>query len=237
MTLERESVLAGITHELRAFGELVASLNGEDLRAPSRCAGWCVADIAAHVVGTAVDITRGRLDGLGTVAVTQRQADERAGRTAQALTEEFANAAPALSALLALLPEEAWEGPAPSSRDETLGFSVEAIWYDAYLHGNDIGDALGLPSARGAGLRAAVHHVAGYLEQRAWGPATLVLNGIERIQIGGGGSEIIGDPLAFVLAATGRLEPSVMGLDSTINVYADEKVPQRDPGPQATAWE
>ena len=221
MTLDRATVLAGIADELRAFEELVGSLNMDSLGTPSRCAGWTVAHIAGHVVGTAVDITQGRLEGQGTAAVTQRQADERAGRTAQELTDELANAGPVLSALLASLPEEAWEGPAPNDPDYTLGFAVESIWYDAYLHGDDIRYALGLPSARGAGLRAAVYHVAGYLEHRAWGSATLVLNGIERIQIGGGGSEIIGDPLEFVLAATGRLEPSVIGLDPTIDVYAD----------------
>jgi uncharacterized protein (TIGR03083 family) len=223
MTLDRDTVLAGISGELRAFQELVGSLTLDVFDTPSRCAGWTVADIAGHVVGTAVDITQGRLKGQGTVAVTQRQVHERAGRTAQELTGELASAGPLLSALLASPPEEAWEGPAPNDPDYTLGFAVEAIWYDAYIHGDDIRDALGLSSVHGAGLRAAVHHVAGNLEYRAWGSATLMLNGIERIQVGGGGCEIIGDPLAFVLAATGRLEPSVIGLDPTIDVYADEK--------------
>ena len=224
MTLDRSTVLGGIPDELRAFGELVGSVSVEGLDTPSRCAGWSVADIAGHVVGTAVDITQGRLQGLGTVAVTQRQADERAGRSAQELTDELASAGPLVSGLLASLPEEAWEDPAPNDPNYTLGFAIESIWYDAYLHGDDIRNALGLPSARGGGLRTAVHHVAGYLEHQAWGPATLVLNGIERIQIGGGGTEIIGDPLEFVLAATGRLEPSALGLDPTIDVYADERV-------------
>jgi uncharacterized protein (TIGR03083 family) len=230
VTLDREAVLAGISNELRTFQELVSSLKVDTLDTPSRCAGWTVADIAGHVVGTAVDITQGRLEGQGTVAVTQRQVQERAGRTAQELTDELASAGPVLSALLASLPEEAWERPAPNDPDYSLGFAVEAIWYDAYVHGDDIRDALGLSSARGAGLRAAVHHVAGHLEHRAWGSATLVLNGIERIQIGGGGSEIIGDPLEFVLAATGRVEPSVIGLDPTIDVYADEKSPSSAAG-------
>jgi uncharacterized protein (TIGR03083 family) len=223
MALDRVSVLAGIAGELRAFGELVGSLNMDSLVMPTRCAGWSVTDIAAHVVGTVADIAQGRLEGQGTPAVTRRQAHERAGRTVRELTDELANAAPVLFALLASLPEEAWEGPAPNDPDYTLGFAVESIWYDAYLHGDDVRHALGLPSADGPGLRAAVHHVAGYLQYRAWGPATLLLNGIEPIQIGGGGLEIIGDPLEFVLVATGRLEPALLGLDPTIDVYADEK--------------
>jgi uncharacterized protein (TIGR03083 family) len=225
MTLDRATVLAGITDELRAFGELVGSLGADDLSITSRCAGWTVADVAGHVVGTVVDVTQGRLEGQGTPGVTQRQARERAGRTAQQLADELAAAGPTLAALFASLSEEAWEGPAPNDRNYTLGFAVEAMWFDAYVHGDDIRAALALPSARGAGLRCAVHHVAGYLEHRGWGPATLALTGIEQIDIGGGGPEISGDPLEFVLAATGRRDASGIGLDPTINVYADEADP------------
>ena len=53
--------------------------------------------------------------------------------------------------------------------------------------------------------------------------APLVLNGIEQIRIGDNGPEIVGDPRKFILAPIGRLEPSAMGLDPTIDVYADEK--------------
>jgi uncharacterized protein (TIGR03083 family) len=224
MNLDRATVLAGIADELSAFGELVGSLNVTSLGTPSRCTEWTVADIAGHVVGTAVDITQGRLEGQGTAAVTQRQAHERAGRTVRELTDELAITVPVLSALLASLPEEAWEGPAPNDPDYTLGFAIEAM-YDAYLHGDDIRDALGLPSARGAGLRCAIHHVAGYLDHQHWGSATLALNGIKQIEIGGGGTEITGDPLEFVLAATGRRDPCAIGLDNSIDVYADQKSP------------
>jgi uncharacterized protein (TIGR03083 family) len=227
MTLDRATLLAGIPEEYRVFGEFVGSLSEEDLRTPSRCAGWSVTDVIGHVIGTVVDVTQGRLEGQGTAAVNQRQAQERAGRTARELTDELAGAAPVLCELLGSLPEEAWEGPSPSNPDYTLNFAVEAIWYDAYLHGEDVRDALGLPSARGGGLRCAVHHVAGSLDQLHWGSATLALSGIERIGIGGGGSEITGDPLEFVLAATGCRDPSVIGLDPTINVYADGKGPPR----------
>lgn len=129
----------------------------------------------------------------------------------------------ALAGSLESLPAEAWAGPAPGSPDYSLRFAAEAIWYDTYLHGDDIRAALGRPSARGDGLRCAVHHVAGYLDHQHWGAATLALNGIERIEIGGGGAEITGDPLEFVLAATGRRDPSAIGLDRSINVYADPR--------------
>jgi hypothetical protein len=46
----------------------------------------------------------------------------------------------------------------------------------------------------------------------------MALDGMERIEIGGGGPEITGDPLEFVLAATGRRDPCLHGFDPTINV-------------------
>ena len=81
MTLNRATLLAGVPDELLLFGALIGSLGEDDLRTPSRCADWTVANVIGHVIGTAVDITQARLDGQGTAAVNQRQAQERAGRT------------------------------------------------------------------------------------------------------------------------------------------------------------
>lgn len=96
---------------------------------------------------------QGRLEGQGTAAVTKRQAQERAGRTARELADELTATGPVLSNLLDLLPAQARDGPAPSNPDYTLKFAVEGIWYDTYLHADDARDALSRPSARGDGLR------------------------------------------------------------------------------------
>ena len=37
--------------------------------------------------------------------------------------------------------------------------------------------------------------------------------------VGGGGRRITGDPLAFVLVATGRGDPAPSALDETVNIY------------------
>ncbi len=220
--LDRDTVLAGIQQELCDFADLVRGLSADELATPSRCARWTVRDVAGHVVGTIVDITAGRLEGQGTRSVTERQARERAGRTGRQLADELAAAAPTLVDLLRSLPGESWDGPAPSDPNFTLGFAVEAIWYDAFVHGDDIRAALSRESTRGNGLRCAVHHVAGYLEHRGSRPTTLVLHDMDRIDIAGGGEEIHGDPLDFVLATTGRIDPALIGLDSALNVYADD---------------
>ena len=48
----------------------------------------------------------------------------------------------------------------------------------------------------------------------------LSLDGIDEVAIGGGGDRrVTGDPLTFVLVATGRANPSALGLDDTVNIY------------------
>jgi len=219
VTLEREIVLDGVANELRGFAGFVRSLDARALDVLTRCAGWTVRDVASHVVGTVVDVAAGSVEGQGTPPVTERQARERRTLTAAALADELDAALPTLQSLLESLPSDSWDGPSLLDPAFTLGFSVEAIWYDAYLHGEDIRSALGLPPARGAGLRCAVHHVAGYLTQRDWAPTTLLLKDLEPVEISGGGTEWGGDPLELVLAATGRLDPAPLGLDPRIDVY------------------
>ncbi len=59
------------------------------------------------------------------------------------------------------------------------------------------------------------------LEQRGWGPATLAFDGLDERAIGGqGGPRITGDAFQFVLVGTGRADPSTLGLDPTVNIYA-----------------
>jgi hypothetical protein len=64
-----------------------------------------------------------------------------------------------------------------------------------------------------------VHHVGVDLNRRGWGPATLALDGVEVIDVGGGGEKITGDPYEFLLVATGRSDPSRMGLDESVNIF------------------
>jgi uncharacterized protein (TIGR03083 family) len=62
MTLEREIVLPGMLSQYQSFEALVESLSAEQWGQPSRCEGWAVADVAAHVIGQLTDVVnlRGR---------------------------------------------------------------------------------------------------------------------------------------------------------------------------------
>jgi uncharacterized protein (TIGR03083 family) len=213
--LDRTEISAGFVAELDNFGELLRSLEPADLDAPTRCTGWTVGDVAGHMVGQVTDVVSGRLEGLGTPEVTEREAKERAGRSAAELAEGRAGVA----ALAEQLDDAAWNAPVGTDFEGTLGDGVLALWFDGYLHADDIRAALGTPSVQGDGLRGSLHWVAADLGRRGWGPATLALDGVDAIEIGGGGEKITGDPVQFLLVASGRADPSPHGLDESVNIF------------------
>ena len=219
MTLSRQEVVPGLTTELENFVELLRTLGPDEWRQLTRCDGWTAGDVAAHVVATIADVTAGRIEGLGTPEVTRRQVEERRGRTPSELADELEGSRKAARDIAESFDDDAWAGPAPGGFPGTLGWAVESLWYDTYLHADDIRAAIGRPTVRGDGIRAGIHHVAAVLEQQEWGPATLAFDGIGEIPIRGGGDRVTGDPFQFLLAATGRADPPSVGLDESVNIY------------------
>lgn len=224
--LPRQEVVQGLHQEMLAFAELVRSLDEREFAEPSRCEGWSVGDVAAHLVGAFADITQGRVEGQGTPEVSERQVAERNGRTADELAGELDEVTKQVGQMLGGLDDVSWARKARGGYDMTLGQAMEAFWSGTYVHADDIRAAIGRPSQRGPGLRASVHHVADLLTQRGWGPAILAFDELEEIPVGDGavaGSaarRITGDALPFVLAATGRADPAPLGLDQSVNVFA-----------------
>jgi len=208
MALPRTEVTQGLTHEMGRLTELVRSLSEAEATTPSRCAGWTTADIAAHVAGNLADIIAGRFEGLGTPEVTQRAVDERRGHTTAQLADELDEVTKVGGDIMSSLDDDAWSGPAPAGSG-TLGYGVESLWFDAYLHGEDIRAAIGRPPTYGSGLRVSLSHVLDTLELREW-PGTVPVGGDSEPE----------DQLAFVLVATGRADPKTIGLDDTVNIYA-----------------
>ena len=226
MALPRTEVTIGLLEELERFKGLVQSLTPAELASPSRCSGWTVADVAAHVIGGMADVAAFRLEGLGTPEVTARQVAERRGRTAGELADELGATIKATADLLTAFNDEAWGMQAPGGFDFTLGEGVEALWHDAWLHGDDILVAVGRPSELGDGMKASVSHIADVLTREGWGPAVLALDGLPEFAVnanGGNGrngvSRFNGDALAFAYAATGRGDPAPLGLDESANIY------------------
>jgi len=217
MGLGREEAIAGLQAEYAAFSDLVRSLDASQWEKPSRCEGWTAGDVARHVVGTATDVA----NGVAGTHTPDEEVAERKGRSAKEIADELDTALGTLQNLAAIIDDNAWNGPSPVP-DLTMRQGILTLFYDIYVHADDIRTAIGLPpAASGLGLEASVEYLAEQLEQRGWGPATLALDGMEKSEVGGGGNPITGDPKQFVLAATGRANPSALGLDPTVNIYAD----------------
>lgn len=219
--LSRPDIESGWPAELQAFADLLRSLSPADAATPSRCDGWSVADVGAHVAGGLTDVVNFNLDGAGSPEWTQRQVDDRKGRSPAELADELEASTKQAVDLMAAFDEAAWNGPAPAGVAGTIATGIEGLFYDTYLHGDDIRSSIGRPSATGPGLRAAVHHVAGLLTDRGYRGVTLALDGIDEVEVSGGGEKVTGDALQFVLAATGRRDPAPLGLGADVNVYAD----------------
>jgi uncharacterized protein (TIGR03083 family) len=221
MTLPRDVTVAGMENEYRAFAELIGGLSSAEWHEASRCTGWRVADVAGHVVGQLTDVVNFRLDGLGSAETTQRQADERRRRSPSELAEELLASTKVAADLGAGFDDAAWAGPLPGGGAGTLGGGVEALWFDTYVHADDIRAALGRPTEPGEGIRASLSHLADNLSDRGWGPAELRFEGYEVFPVsGGGGRSISGDAVLFILVATGRADAARADLDPTVNIYA-----------------
>lgn len=221
MTLPRTEVTTGMIAEYERFAELVRSLSDDEWQRPSRCEGWRVADVAAHVAGILDDVVHFRLDDIGSPESVQRQVDQRRSYSPAELADEMENNRKLGIDLVDSFTDEAWDGPSPAPGIPSVGFGVEGLWYDTYVHAEDILAAVGRPPPRTPeSLRASVSHLAQLLADQAHDPATLALDGLEEFPVsGGGGQRITGDPHQFVLVATGRAAPASLGLDERINVY------------------
>lgn len=221
MVLGRTEVAAGMTAEMAQFERLIRSLSDDQWKATTRCEGWVVSDAAGHVAGTLSAVAAGRFSEFTEPGHVEAQIAQRAGWSPKELADEYADNAKIVSTLLASLDEAGWVAPLGDVAP-TVGFGMELLWFDTYVHGDDIRHALDLPSERGEGLRASVSHLTGALSLQKWGPASVTLDGLEPFEITGRHDEtrtITGDPLEFVMAACGRLHHSVIGQDEKVNVY------------------
>ena len=219
MALGRAEVTRGLPDEMSGFRSVIASCTEDEWHLPTRCEGWTVADVAAHVTGVMADITSGRLDGVGTQPWYDRQVAERRGRRQQVLIDELDEVTSATGSLLTLFEETAWSGPAGPGVDGTLGAAMQSLWAGIYIHVEDVLAAVGREPQRGSGMRAAVDHIADALRAVGWGSATLHLEDLGAVEVGGGGRRIVTDALTFVLVASGRSDPSLVGLDDSVNIY------------------
>ena len=217
----RPDVIAGMLAEYDAFAALVAPLSADEWAAPTRCDAP-VRDVVGHVVGIVEDVAAG-------TPGSRTFEEEAAALGDDGPTEAVARlntALEGLRALAAALDDDAvWDGPS-GAPDLTMADGVLTLWYDTYVHVDDLQAALGRPAEAGAGERASLAYVVGELESQGFGPLRLEFTGGGHPSVAIGAADdatptVAVDPHAFLLAATGRLDPAPLGLDPAVNLYRD----------------
>jgi hypothetical protein len=115
-----------------------------------------------------------------------------------------------------VIDDAAWSAPS-SVAGLTLGQGIHALLHDAYVHGDDIRAALGVPSDVGPSMYASADFLLGALLRDA-AAATAVgqLLGLPADQFEEQTGIAVHD---FVLAATGRSDPGRLWLPDIVNIY------------------
>jgi uncharacterized protein (TIGR03083 family) len=148
--------------DMSALGRGLRAEEG-DIPVPA-CPMWTVREVFAHQAGVTSDILGGRLDGVASDPWTQRQVDERAGRTLVEILDEWDADAPRLL-----------EAMAPS------GDAVDPrLVIDVWTHDQDVRGAVGRPGLRRGEQAEWVadrfrDHVADQVERAALAPLTVDL--------------------------------------------------------------
>jgi uncharacterized protein (TIGR03083 family) len=187
-----ETTLDGVgvpmLRQRRRLAELLGSFDDEQWAAPTRCAGWSVQDVVAHLVTTnrfwAASITAGRagtptqiLASFDPVATPAALVDSvRSWSNAEAF-EQFVETTDLLAAAVDGIDERAWSttlAEAPPGHIALNAVVMHALW-DAWVHERDIALPLGIDAVE-------VHdEVAACLQYAAaLGPAFLASTGSTR---------------------------------------------------------
>src|SRR5437764_14481982 len=114
MVLPRHEVTAGFTDALTRFEQLVRSLGDDEWKAPTRCEGWVVADVVAHVSGTLNAVATGALDDFADPNHVARHVAARKGKSPAELADEIHGSAKVAHDMLATFDDNVWSSPAPA---------------------------------------------------------------------------------------------------------------------------
>jgi uncharacterized protein (TIGR03083 family) len=211
---DRARTITGLLDEYHSFAELIGTLNASDWTRETRCTGWQVRDVAGHVVGQALDAVSGTI---GT-RTPEEQAAALRGESPTALAARLHSAMDSVARLATAFDDAAWSAPSPAP-GLTLGQGVHALLNDAYVHGDDVRAALGLPFEAGPGLHASLDFVLGALlrdDAVAAEPAVARLLGVSVSHFPRQTGMAVHE---FLLAATGRGDPAGLGLPDSVNIF------------------
>jgi len=197
-----------LLRQRRRLGALLGTLDEAQWAAPSRCAGWSVRDVVAHLVTAdqfwAYSVGQARAGAptrfLATFDPVATPAELVAGQGAPepaAVLAAFVAGVEGFASALAGLDGPGWEAPAeaPPGHVPLHALALHALW-DAWIHERDIALPLGLePAEEPDEVAACLRYAAGL------GPAFLATCGSQRT-----GTLVVEgtDPAACVVVEAGE---------------------------------
>jgi uncharacterized protein (TIGR03083 family) len=202
--------------EYESFAALIDSLDAAAWDAPTRCTGFLVRDVAGHVVGLAEDVVKGR------ARQPQRRTGSGIGARRLGPRRSRHGCAPrsmAIQPLLDALDDDAWNGPS-GVPDLSFGRGVLTLWYDAFVHADDIRAALGRPVGGAAPVSPRVSSTSRASSPTGVGPGDAARSTVCRATTSApAGARSAGDPMQFVLVATGRADARRWASTPGVNIY------------------
>jgi uncharacterized protein (TIGR03083 family) len=149
--------LAPMARQRRRLARTLDSLTAREWEAPSRCAGWSVRDVVAHLAGVnpfwSLSIAEGLagrptryLTGFDPVATPAQMVEAERFRPADEVLAAFVATNEALLGQLAGLTDERWSSPAeaPPGHLPIRLVASHALW-DAWVHERDVCAPLARP--------------------------------------------------------------------------------------------
>jgi uncharacterized protein (TIGR03083 family) len=166
------------------------------------CPGWTVGDVLAHLVGLARDVVTGDLEGFATPSWTARHVTGGAAADPGESCREWAELAAALR-----------EATADPERNRQVFAPLPVlVFYDAFIHEDDLRLALGLPPADDQeslhlALEVSTGPLRRSLEQAGLPTLRVVAEGVGRWDLGDGpaGVTVTAPPHALARSLAGRL--------------------------------
>ena len=145
-----------VLRQRRRLGAVISGLSDDQWSTPSRCEGWSVQDVVAHLIGTdqfwAASISAGLagaptryLASFDPVVTPPQMVDGLRSMASSEVAARYLETVDALTQLLGHLDEAEWSRPAeaPPGHIAVHAVALHALW-DAWIHERDIVLPLGL---------------------------------------------------------------------------------------------
>jgi uncharacterized protein (TIGR03083 family) len=211
---DRDQTIKGLVDEYRVFADRIGALSDSQWTRETRCTSWQVRDVAAHVAAQAIDTVSGTIG----ARTPDEQAAALRNESPSALATQLRAASTSIGRLAAVLDDAAWSGPSPVP-GLTLGRGTHALLQDAYVHDDDIRDALGLPFRAGPGLHASIDFVLGALLRDDIARSEPAIARLLAVRAEHFTQQTGIAAYDFLLAATGRRDPAPLRLPHSINIF------------------